>query len=73
MRGLEVAMAANSWQAIHRATLVNLQKGDGDSTMVEVELLGEFGKELEGEDGVSGIDEDEILDGDGISGIGKDE
>ncbi|PON77327.1 hypothetical protein PanWU01x14_029460 [Parasponia andersonii] len=41
------------------------------NNVVEVELLGEFGEELEGEDGVSRISEDEVLDGDKVSGIGE--
>ncbi|PON44532.1 hypothetical protein PanWU01x14_266100 [Parasponia andersonii] len=46
---------------------------EGGNTMVGVELLGEFGEELEGENGVSRISEDEVLDGEGVSGISEDE
>ncbi|PON68543.1 Anaphase-promoting complex, subunit CDC [Parasponia andersonii] len=45
----------------------------GGDTVVEVELLGKFGEQLEGEDGISGIGKDDVLDGDGVSRIGKDE
>ncbi|PON36060.1 hypothetical protein PanWU01x14_331610 [Parasponia andersonii] len=64
---MEVVMAADSWQAMRRAVS---QRG---GTVVEIELLGEFGEELEGEDGVSKIDKNEVLDEDGISEISKDE
>ncbi|PON45792.1 hypothetical protein PanWU01x14_256670 [Parasponia andersonii] len=61
MRGMEEAMAVDSWWAMHRAASVNLQKEEGGDTVVEGGLLEEFGEELEGDDGVSKIDENEVL------------
>lgn len=37
---------------------------EGGGAAVEVEFLGEFGEEREGNDGVFGVGENEVLDGD---------